>query len=82
MDGAASAPGQPNLIDNLPFTVVGVAPAEFFGVDPAAAPDVYLPMRTLELLGAANQPCGLPIGAARRPWRSSTRRLPRPIPAT
>jgi predicted permease len=28
----------------VPFTVIGVTPAEFFGVDPAAAPHVYLPM--------------------------------------
>ncbi|HXI27593.1 MAG TPA: ABC transporter permease, partial [Vicinamibacterales bacterium] len=41
---AASAIGQPILVNNVPFTVVGVAPAEFFGVDPAAAPNVYLPM--------------------------------------
>jgi macrolide transport system ATP-binding/permease protein len=53
--GAANAAGQPILIDNLPFTVVGVTPPEFFGVDPAAAPDVYLPMHTNELLGAGNQ---------------------------
>ncbi len=33
--GAANAPGQPILIDNLPFTVIGVTPPEFFGVDPA-----------------------------------------------
>jgi predicted permease len=53
--GPAKADGQPILLDNLPFTVVGVTPPEFFGVDPAAAPDVYLPMHTNELLGAANQ---------------------------
>jgi macrolide transport system ATP-binding/permease protein len=53
--GAANAAGQSILIDNLPFTVVGVTPPEFFGVDPAAAPDVYLPMHTNELLGAGNQ---------------------------
>jgi predicted permease len=47
---AASAVGQPMLINNVPFTVVGVAPAEFFGVDPAAAPTVYLPMRVTRLL--------------------------------
>ena len=35
---AASAIGQPILINNVAFTVVGVAPPEFFGVDPAAAP--------------------------------------------
>ena len=42
--GAADAAGQPILINNVPFTVVGVTPSEFFGVDPGAAPDVYLPM--------------------------------------
>ena len=53
--GAANAAGQSILIDNLPFTVVGVMAPEFFGVDPAAAPDVYLPMHTNELLGAGHQ---------------------------
>ncbi len=53
--GADNAVGRPILIDNLPFTVVGVTPPEFFGVDPAAAPDVYLPMHTNELLGAGKQ---------------------------
>jgi predicted permease len=41
---AASATGQQILINSVPFTVVGVTPSEFFGVDPAAAPQVYLPM--------------------------------------
>jgi len=53
--GAANAVGQPILIDNLPFTVVGVTPPEFFGVDPAAAPDVYLPLHANKLLGAGQQ---------------------------
>jgi macrolide transport system ATP-binding/permease protein len=53
--GAANAVDQPILIDNLPFTVVGVAPPQFFGVDPAAAPDIYLPVRANELLGAGQQ---------------------------
>jgi len=30
--------------------VVGVAPAEFFGVDPASAPQIYIPMRASLLL--------------------------------
>jgi macrolide transport system ATP-binding/permease protein len=55
--GGANAAGQPILIDNLPFTVVGVTAPEFFGVDPAAAPDVYLPLHTNELLGVG-QPFG------------------------
>ena len=35
--------------------MVGVAPPEFFGLDPSAAPDLYLPMHTNELLGAGHQ---------------------------
>jgi macrolide transport system ATP-binding/permease protein len=46
---AASAVGQVLRINNRPFTIVGVAPAEFFGVDPSAAPELYLPLRTGEL---------------------------------
>jgi predicted permease len=42
----ANAIGQPILVDNIPFTVIGVAPPEFFGVDPAAAPELYLPLHT------------------------------------
>jgi predicted permease len=49
--GAANATGQPILINNVPFTVVGVAPSEFFGVDPAEAPHVYLPMHATLLFG-------------------------------
>jgi predicted permease len=54
---AASAPGQSILINNIPFSVAGVAPPGFFGVDPAAASDFYVPLRTnlpLGLRGGAN----------------------------
>src|SRR5260370_30946949 len=44
--GPPSAIGQPVLVDNVPFTVIVVAPPEFFGVDPAGAPDLYLPLHT------------------------------------
>jgi macrolide transport system ATP-binding/permease protein len=43
---AANAVGQSILVNNVPFTVGGVTPAEFFGVDPGAAPDLYLPMHS------------------------------------
>ena len=45
-DGDANAAGQPIRIDNLTFTVVGVTPPEFFGVDPEANPDFYVPFHT------------------------------------
>jgi len=40
---AAGAVNQPILINNLPFTIVGVAPPEFFGADPGALPEIYVP---------------------------------------
>lgn len=49
----ANAIGQPILVDNHSFTVIGVAPPEFFGVDPSAAPDLFLPMRATMLLDRA-----------------------------
>jgi macrolide transport system ATP-binding/permease protein len=48
--GPENAPGQSIQINNLPFTVIGVAPPEFFGADPATAPDVYVPMHANLLL--------------------------------
>jgi len=42
--GSASAPGQSILINNLPFTVVGVTKPQFFGADPDMPPDIYVPM--------------------------------------
>jgi predicted permease len=53
----AAAPGKSILINNVPFTVAGVAPPGFFGVDPGAAPDFYIPLRaslSLKLRFGAN----------------------------
>src|SRR5262249_55900939 len=41
---AADAAGQPITINNVPFTLIGVAPPGFFGVDPAKTPEIYLPL--------------------------------------
>ncbi len=53
LGGPSNAIGQSILVDNVPFTVIGVAPPEFFGVDPAAAPEVYLPLHTNVLVDGA-----------------------------
>ena len=45
--------GQSILINNAPFTIIGVAPREFFGVDPSANPQVYLPIRYFEAIRSA-----------------------------
>jgi macrolide transport system ATP-binding/permease protein len=47
---AGEAAGRRVLINNVPFTAIGIAPPGFFGVDPAAAPDFYLPMHADLLL--------------------------------
>ena len=60
--GPSSAIGQPVLVDNVPFTVIGVAPPEFFGVDPAAAPDLYLPLHTNLLVDGAQAAAMYPDG--------------------
>ncbi|MEO8372715.1 MAG: ABC transporter permease, partial [Candidatus Solibacter sp.] len=52
--GPSEAIDQPILVDNVPFTVIGVTQPEFFGVDPAAAPDVYLPLHTTVLVDGAS----------------------------
>src|SRR5260221_9673818 len=46
----ARPPGQSILVNNVPFTVAGVAPPGFFGIDPAAAPDLFIPLHTNLLL--------------------------------
>ncbi len=51
--GPANAIGQSIRVDNIPFTVIGVTPPEFFGVDPAEAPDLYLPLHTNLLVDGA-----------------------------
>ncbi|HEY4362349.1 MAG TPA: ABC transporter permease [Bryobacteraceae bacterium] len=52
--GPENAPGQSVLINNLPFTVIGVAPPEFFGVDPDRSPDIYVPLHANGLLESRN----------------------------
>ncbi len=51
--GPANAIGQSILVDNVPFMVIGVAPPEFFGVDPAISPDLYVPLHTNLLVDGA-----------------------------
>src|SRR2546429_1860446 len=51
--GPPNAIGQSILVDNIPFTVIGVAPPEFFGVDPAVSPELYLPLHANVLIEGA-----------------------------
>jgi predicted permease len=53
--GLEGAVGRSIRINNFPFTVVGVAPPEFFGADPDAAPDIYVPMHANLLFDASDR---------------------------
>ncbi len=50
----ANAVGQSILINNVAFTIAGVAPPEFFGVDPEMVADFYVPLHTNLMLGAGD----------------------------
>lgn len=41
---AARAAGQKIFLNNLPFTIAGVTPPGFYGVDSGSAPEFYLPL--------------------------------------
>ncbi len=45
----ASAVGQSLLINKTPFTIAGVAPPGFFGVDPAVEPQIFVPLHATPL---------------------------------
>jgi len=44
--GAPSAVGKSIVVNGVPFTVVGVAPPAFLGLDPGIARDMWLPLST------------------------------------
>jgi macrolide transport system ATP-binding/permease protein len=61
---ATAAVGQTILVNNIPFTVVGVAPPDFYGVDPAITSEFYLPVHTNSLIDPIR------FGGARRRYLS------------
>jgi len=59
----ASVVGKTMAVNGTPFTIAGIAPAEFFGLEPGGSPDVFVPLsqyvRLLpEYSGAAAEPGG------------------------
>ncbi|HXT70598.1 MAG TPA: ABC transporter permease [Vicinamibacterales bacterium] len=50
--GPQASVGQTVRIDDKPFVVIGVVPSAFFGAEPGAIPDVYVPMRADSILGS------------------------------
>src|SRR4029453_17360965 len=48
--GAADAIGRSLMVGRVPYTIVGVAPPQFFGVDVGRTFDVAVPLRTVTLI--------------------------------
>jgi predicted permease len=45
-----TAVGQTIRVNDQPFTIVGIVPSAFFGAEPGATPDVYMPMHAYPLV--------------------------------
>lgn len=52
---AAGAAGQKIFLNNVPFTVAGVTPPGFYGVDLGSAPEFYLPLHADVALNPARE---------------------------
>ncbi len=48
--GERSAVGRSIALNGAPFTIVGVAPPDFAGVDPQLAPDIWVPLHDMAVL--------------------------------
>jgi predicted permease len=59
-----SAVGKASFVNGVPFTIVGVTPPEFFGLQPGVSPDIWVPLLQDEKL----VPYGLAARRARDLW--------------
>ena len=57
---AVAAVGRSLRLDGVSFTVVGVTPPQFFGLDPARSPDFFIPVHMGALLQSAGAPGSSP----------------------
>ncbi|MGZ4866712.1 MAG: ADOP family duplicated permease [Candidatus Angelobacter sp.] len=44
LGGSSPVSGKTIMVNGLPVTIVGVAPADFFGLEPGNAPDLFIPL--------------------------------------
>jgi len=50
----AAAVGQTIRINDKPVVIVGVAPSAFFGAEPGATPDLFMPLRAMAVVESAS----------------------------
>jgi predicted permease len=68
--GDAGIVGRNIIVNAVPFTIVGVCPPEFFGVQPGRAVDVWLPLHTQPLVEPSWSGSGVWNGAGVPPGNS------------
>ncbi len=70
--------GKQVVINNFPFTIIGVTPAEFFGLQPGEPMDVSAPLTTMAHLSPGFAAAGTPddlLTSPSQPWLSIMGRL-------
>ncbi len=77
--GSRDVVGRTLIVERVPFTIVGVMPADFFGLDVGASFDIMLPLATEPLLGRIPERLESPTW----PWLNVMARLgPHQTPAS
>lgn len=71
-NAAPNVVGRKLIIANVPFTVVGVMPKRFIGVDPTQRPEMYVPLSTEPILDA---PYNMTAGGIHANWLKVMGRL-------
>src|SRR5437773_6972271 len=62
------AVGKVVTLNRVPFTIIGVAPPEFFGVQAGQAPDVFVPLHTQPQIAPQQAEPGVSLFNARDHW--------------
>jgi predicted permease len=62
--------GRKVLLNNAPFTIIGVTEPEFYGVQPGARIDVSIPLSTMVLLNPMFAAAGTPADVLNSPMRN------------
>jgi putative ABC transport system permease protein len=62
LGGDPAVIGKPLMVDAAPFTIIGVTPPSFFGVEVGRAFDVFLPLETEPLVHVRSPMIGSPDG--------------------
>jgi predicted permease len=69
--------GKHVVINNSPFTIIGVTPPEFFGLQPGESIDVFVPLTTMAQVSPGYAMAGTRVDVLTAPWRNWLRVMAR-----